>query len=470
MRIYANLNQTLLCGSIKMIKLCNWIDRCYATYVKFLFYSLLLFFFYRKGHNACMTNTKVQKLERAGRSRSHLCFSPWEMHYKRIHPVQTNLLSASWTSSYLMRTDIIAHRCCCADELAGLLAALKFNRCHQRCGLQRSRDENARLHAQHSVDPDGRLSRIYRKYTGAKYSSLGFTYYWKVTKQQNAIKCEYVLLTKLRQCWRNPKAPTQNCCLVWSSKTWQRQHFDNQTAGSISLWVKRGGVSTGSQISGAPLRAVQVQPKVVLPSLCLQLVQEQIPVTSDTSWVFFRPLSSWAPHFGSPGGAAINVSVLGVGVIYNPLHGRHGAPQARKINNRKLQQAASEGSSMEIRLAAPSRLTIDFIWSTYTSHHAINLQQRFTNACSPTKGPTVSGLPPTSCADLQLLLHWFPYLSQAAALLFKSCHSAAYSKKQRDGGSTLCVTWPINAPHLWFCVPHGDVCVHYLLVNKAVGT
>lgn len=159
-----------------------------------------------------------------------------------------------------------------------------------------------------------------------------------------------------------------------------------------------------------------------------------------------------------------------MGVIYNLLHVRHGTPQAGKIYNRKLQQAASEGSSREIRVAAPSRVTIDFIWSTYTSHHAINLQRRFADACSPTKGPKVSGLPPTSCADLQLLLHWFPYLSQAAALLYQSRHSAAYSKEQSDGGSTPCVMWPINAPHLWFCAPNSDVCVRYLLVNKAVGT
>lgn len=106
-----------------------------------------------------------------------------------------------------------------------------------------------------------------------------------------------------------------------------------------------------------------------------------------------------------------------------------------QINNRELQQAASEGSSLEIRVAAPSRLTIDFIWSTYTSHHAINLQGRFTDACSPTKGPTVSGLPPTSQADLQLFFHWFPYLSQVAAFMYKSCCSAAYSMEQSDGGS-----------------------------------
>lgn len=106
-----------------------------------------------------------------------------------------------------------------------------------------------------------------------------------------------------------------------------------------------------------------------------------------------------------------------------------------RINNRELQQAASEGSSLEIRVAAPSRLTIDFIWSTYTSHHAINLHGRFTDACSPTKGPTVSGLLPTSRADLQLFFHWFSYLSQAAAFLYKSCCSAAYSMEQRDGGS-----------------------------------
>lgn len=52
---------------------------------------------------------------------------------------------------------------------------------------------------------------------------------------------------------------------------------------------------------------------------------------------------------------------LGVGVIYNPLHVQHGVPEAGQINNRELQQAAFEGSSLEIRGAAPSRLTIDFI-------------------------------------------------------------------------------------------------------------
>lgn len=113
-----------------------------------------------------------------------------------------------------------------------------------------------------------------------------------------------------------------------------------------------------------------------------------------------------------------------------------------QINNRELQQAASKGSSLEIRVAAPSRLTIDFIWSTYTSHHVINLQGRFTDACSPTKGPMVSGLPPTSRADLQLF-YWFPYLRQAAAFLYKSCFSAAYSMEQSDVG--LCDMTDKNA-------------------------
>lgn len=161
MRVYANLNQTPLCGNM-LRHICK---------IPLFFFSMLLFFF-RKGHNACMTSTKAQKLERDGRSRSHLCFSPraawWEMHNKRIHPVRTNLLSGSWTSSYLMREDIIAHRCCCADALVGPRDASKFNRCRHRCVLQLSRDENAHLHAQHFIDRDGRLSAIYCKYTGAK--------------------------------------------------------------------------------------------------------------------------------------------------------------------------------------------------------------------------------------------------------------------------------------------------------------
>lgn len=239
---------------------------------------------------------------------------------------------------------------------------------------------------------------------------------------------------------------------------------------SPSLWESKG--------AGLEQEVTSQEPRYELcnsnPKLCRQvcicsLFRTRSLLHPTLPGVSSNLCSSCAPHFGSPGGAAINVRVLGVGVIYNPLHVRHSAPQARKINNRKLQQAVSEGSSTEIRVAAPSRLTIDFIWSTYTSHHAINLQQRFTNACSPTKGPTVPGLPPTSCVDLQLLLHWFPYLSQAAALLYKSRHSAAYSKEQSDGGSTPSVMWPINAPHLWFCAPHGDVCVHYLLWIKLLG-
>lgn len=48
MRIYANLNQTLLCGNISAAKWLNYsekVNRFYATYVRFLFYSMLLFFF-----------------------------------------------------------------------------------------------------------------------------------------------------------------------------------------------------------------------------------------------------------------------------------------------------------------------------------------------------------------------------------------------------------------------------------------
>lgn len=68
---------------------------------------------------------------------------------------------------------------------------------------------------------------------------------WKVTKQQNAVKMWiYVLLTKLRQWWRNPRAPMENRCLFCSSKTWQRQHFENQTAGYwVHFFVSKRGRS-----------------------------------------------------------------------------------------------------------------------------------------------------------------------------------------------------------------------------------
>lgn len=215
----------------------------------------------------------------------------------------------------------------------------------------------------------------------------------------------------------------------------------------VWVWIKRG-------------RGLHRKSHLRIPTLQLQLeLRTQAVIRSTLPGFSSNFCSSCALHLSSPRGAVINVSVLGVGVIYSTLHVQHRAPQAGKINNRKLQQAASEESSLEIRVPAPSRLTIDFIWSIYTSHHAINPQGRFADACSPTKGPTVSGLPPTTCADLQLLLHWFPYLSQAAALLCKSCHSAAYSKEQSDGGSTPCVMWPINAPHLWFlCTSQWCLC------------
>lgn len=110
----------------------------------------------------------------------------------------------------------------------------------------------------------------------------------KVTKQQNAVKCEYM--------WDNGEEiqKHQRRIVVWFVHL--KQDRGNvlttklQDIESISLGVKGGGASTGSHVSGAPLRAVQVQPKVVSPSLHLQLVQDQIPVTSDTSWGFFRPL------------------------------------------------------------------------------------------------------------------------------------------------------------------------------------
>lgn len=121
---------------------------------------------------------------------------------------------------------------------------------------------------------------------------------WKVTKQQNAAKCEYMF------CWLNwdnveETRKHQRRIVVWLDHTKHDRGniltTNLQDIESISLWVKGGGVSTGSHTSGAPLRAVQVQPEVVSPSLHLQLVQDQIPVTSDTSWVFFRPLLQlWA--------------------------------------------------------------------------------------------------------------------------------------------------------------------------------
>lgn len=218
----------------------------------------------------------------------------------------------------------------------------------------------------------------------------------------------------------------------------------------------------------SPILNKRVQLKVGSPTLQFQL-EFRTRDTLKLSGLPSDPCSSCALRLGSLG-SCNKCHVLGVGVIYNPLHVQHGAPKARQINNGELQQAASEGSNLEIRVAAPSRLTIDFIWSTYTRHHAINLQGRFTDACSPTKGPTVSGLPPTSGTDLQLFFHWFPYLRQAAAFLYKSCDSAAYSRGQSDGGSAPCAIWPINTPPLWFCAPQSDVCVHYPLVNKGVKT
>lgn len=289
MCVCANLSRTLLCGNISAAKLLNyattqkrWIDRCYATYVRFHFYNTLLVFS-RKGHNACMTSTKVQNLERDGRSRSHLCFSPrapWEVHYR------------SWTSSYLMHTDMIAHRCCCADELVGLLAASKSNRCRHRCGLLRGRDENARLHAQHYHRSRWKIIHTLLQIYWCQVFIPWFHFHcWKVTKQQNAVKCEY------KFCWLNwdnveQAQKHQRRIVVWFVHLKRGNILTTklQDIESISLWVKGGGVSTGSYTSGAPLQAVQVQPQVVSPSLHLQLVLDQIPVTSDTSWVFFRPL------------------------------------------------------------------------------------------------------------------------------------------------------------------------------------
>lgn len=168
---------------------------------------------------------------------------PWEMHYKRSHPVQTNPLSASWTSSYLMRTDIMAHRCCCADELVGLLAASKFNRCRHRCGLQRGRMKTlVYTRSTPSIQMEDCPQFTANILVPSTHPSVSLP----LLKSDQTAKCckmwIYVLLTKLRQCWRNPKAPTKNRCPVCSSKTWQRQHFDTQPAGyRVHLFVSKRG-------------------------------------------------------------------------------------------------------------------------------------------------------------------------------------------------------------------------------------
>lgn len=89
---------------------------------------------------------------------------------------------------------------------------------------------------------------------------------------------------------------------------------------------------------GASISGLSLEPATVWVSwqfwrpICRKAIpawlQAVSPVTLKRLGFSTLPSSSWALQPSFPTGAVINVSVLGVGVIYNPLHVQHSLPQA----------------------------------------------------------------------------------------------------------------------------------------------